>query len=258
MQTKCYGTVPKKKDKTDVMLKDEYLKEYILETVILSRRNLKKMLKKYSMVVFKPNIGGGGRNVGFVFARSKKFKVILGLKNYEFFSFKQLHNFIVNVNTKKQFILQKGVDLLKCNKNPFDIRVEVQKLEDDWQVTGIVAKVAEAKKLVTNRHSGGKGTPLKQVFNTAEISYRNQLEIKNELGALGRKTAVCLNKKYEHLKEIGLDVGIDKNLNLYVLEVNTKPQFGIFKQLEDKTMYNEILKNNKKILSGIECYKRYF
>lgn len=238
------------------MAKDKYLKNFLLETKLLNKTNLKEMINKHGFVVFKPNIGGGGRHVGFVFKTLNYYRVKLNTKTYYFKSLKRLYKFILNLNIKKEFIIQKGVRLKKINNRPFDIRIEVQLVDTKFKVTGIVAKVAPKNKLVTNRHSGGMGTPIKKVLKLAGAKKHQTSKIISKLNTLGYKTAVNLAKKYPNIKELGLDVGLDEHMNIYVLEVNTKPQFGVFKQLKNQKLYNRINKINTQILNNITKFER--
>ena len=47
---------------------------------------------------------------------------------------------------------------------------------------------------------------------------------------------------YPGFKEIGVDIGIDKELKPWVLEVNTAPDPFIFNQLKDKKMFFKVLR----------------
>ena len=41
--------------------------------------------------------------------------------------------------------------------------------------------------------------------------------------------------------EVGLDLGVDKKGNLWIIEVNLAyPSYGLFNRLEDKTFYRKI------------------
>lgn len=232
MNPEYYQTVPRKKDKTDILKHNPYLSRYILDTRLISLKSLTSMLKTYDMVVFKPNIGGGGHYVGFM---EQKENGLIHMRystgNLIFKDISTVYKFIINLTTEKRFILQKGVSLLSFKGRPIDIRIEMQKAYESWDLTGIVAKIASKDKMVTNRHSGGHGIPLKKLIPYFKLSEAEYNEIKGKLFAIGFLSARDLNKKYIGLRELGFDIAIDKNLDLYILEVNTKPQFGIFMQL---------------------------
>ena len=132
----------------------------------------------------------------------------------------------------------------------------MQKVYDEWELIGIVAKIAPKNKMVTNRHSGGHGILLDKLFRKKNISELKYKEIRGLLYAIGHLGARDLSNKFIGLRELGFDIAIDDNLNLSILEVNTKPQFGIFKQLKDQTMFTLINENNKKILDSVSYIKR--
>lgn len=65
------------------------------------------------------------------------------------------------------------------------------------------------------------------------------------LKKLGRVTAEEMFKTYKGIKEIGLDVALDKDLHPWILEVNTNPDPYIFNRLKDKKMYRKVYRYAK-------------
>ena len=52
-----------------------------------------------------------------------------------------------------------------------------------------------------------------------------------------------MQKSYPNLKEIGLDIAIDKSWNIWILEVNTKPALFPFKKFfKDPSIYKQVEK----------------
>jgi|GEM_PF-1797774 len=249
-----YQTIPQKKKKTDFINVDKYLSPFVLDTQICTELSINNMLDSYNFIVFKPNIGGGGKKVGFVSKVENEYQIQLGNKRNSVKSINELYDYIISVSNRKEFILQKGIELLKYNDAPFDIRVEVQKPYDNWIVTGIVGKVASKKRLVTNRHSGGKGVLLEKIlFN---IKRDRLSEIKSLFKFIGLRASRLLNEEYDGLREIGIDIGLNQNYEPFIFEINTKPQYGVFRQAGDKNMLNRIADCNKIIFSSIEYIKR--
>lgn len=257
MNPNYYQTVPRKKDKTDALLCHPFLADFVLDCRHLSTNALESMLQKYDMVVFKPNIGGGGKNVGFMSqSANKRIHIQHKTDKYIFSDINEVYDFIKNLNKKKRFILQEGVKLLTYENKPIDVRVEMQKVYDEWEMSGIVAKVAAEDKMVTNCHVGGRGVLLSEIFQNIGISDSKYQEVNALLITIGFMSARLLNKKYDGLRELGFDIGIDQNFHLYILEINTKPRFGVFKQANDPVMYQRIFENNEIIHGSIDHIKR--
>ncbi|MNO08528.1 hypothetical protein D3C81_2312260 [compost metagenome] len=52
--------------------------------------------------------------------------------------------------------------------------------------------------------------------------------------------AAQLARRFPNLKEIGLDIAIDEQHQIWILEVNTLPALFPFKSLENKDIYKKI------------------
>ncbi|MNP87462.1 hypothetical protein D3C76_1883740 [compost metagenome] len=49
-----------------------------------------------------------------------------------------------------------------------------------------------------------------------------------------------MQKRFPLVAELGLDIGIDENLKLWLIEANTRPQYKLFRDHEDPMLYNRI------------------
>lgn len=96
--------------------------------------------------------------------------------------------------------------------------------EGNWETTGLIGRVAQKGKIVTNYHSGGKLTEMLKI-----------------LRKLGEDTGRFYHKKYPSFRQIGVDVGLDIHMTPWIIEVNTNPDPYIFKHLSDKSMYRKVL-----------------
>lgn len=255
MSTDYYQTVPRRKDKTDVIKAHPLLKQFVLDTRQLSKSALQKMLLTYPSVVFKPTIGGG-KLIGFMTHKQDTVSVQLDTQHHTFSDYGALYTFIKGLNKKKRFILQRGVDLLTLDDRPVDVRVNMQKVTDDWEMSGIVARIAPPNPRENNDQSDGHGVLLREVFSCIGINDIKYEEIRALLVTVGYMSARLLNEVYTGLRELGFDIGIDKQLRLHILEINTKPQFGIFHQVSDPIMAERIEANHKKILESVSGIKR--
>lgn len=228
--------------KTNVMLGDSALGTYIPLTKKLSRLSLKQMLQTYRMVYVKPTFGSMGRGVMRVEQTGDgKYNYQLKGTRKAFLTFSGLYRSLLKDTRGKSYLVQKGVHLLTYENRAYDLRVVVQKSPSGgWEATGTVARVAHPGKVVTNGSQGGTILPAEQVLQPhASPMQRDQLL--SQLDRIGISTMKRLRIKFPQLKEIGLDVAIDKNLRPWILEVNTKPDHCPFAILQDKTMIRRIV-----------------
>ncbi len=155
-------------------------------------------------------------------------------------TFNDLHQALLAYTHKKKYIVQKGIYLLKHHKRRFDIRVMVQKnLRNKWETTGIIGRLSHPERIVTNYHNGGTMISFEKLLSE-HLSPATIAGYKSDLRRLGAEIGRQLSTAYPRLKELGIDVAIDKKLHPWVLEVNTKPHPYVFRMLKDKSVYQKI------------------
>ncbi|MNY76879.1 hypothetical protein D3C86_2166020 [compost metagenome] len=49
-----------------------------------------------------------------------------------------------------------------------------------------------------------------------------------------------MQKRFRLVAELGLDIGIDEDLQLWLIEANTRPQYKLFRDHDDRTLYARI------------------
>ncbi|OCT16795.1 endospore coat-associated protein [Paenibacillus pectinilyticus] len=241
--------VSSKIGKTRAIEAKDDLRKYIPLTKRLTAATLKNMLEKYRMVYVKPNVGMFGNGVIRVEQAGdeavKPYSFQEGVRLQRFKTYKDLYKSLSKVTSKRPYLVQKGIHLLTYKGNRFDLRVMVQQTPGHkWETTGIIGRVAHPRKIVTNFHNGGT---LKSV-DTLLKSYLPPSKRKGYVGQLqtmGVQVAKAINARYKGVKEIGVDVALDKDLNPWILEVNTSPDPYIFRRLSDKRIFAKIKKYAK-------------
>lgn len=234
-------TVGSKWIKTKVLLLNKELRKFVPETRIYSQTNLLHMLIKHKMVYVKPSNGSAGHGVIRV-VKNDKYRFQAGKVAKSFDTFQGLFAALNKAKLNRSYLVQQGIHLLTHQNRIFDTRIMVQKSpKKTWEATGYIGRVAHPKKIVTNFHNSGKPLPLELLLGSY-VHGQKEKDYIHSLRNLGYRIATHYQKSYPGFKEIGVDIGIDKKLKPWVLEVNTAPDPFIFNQLKDKTMFFKVLR----------------
>jgi glutathione synthase/RimK-type ligase-like ATP-grasp enzyme len=229
--------------KTQALASDAAVRVYVPATRTLTAASLEEMLRTYRMVYVKPNIGSFGNGVIRVEWRpnaDKPYQYQLGLQQRSFDTAEELGRSLLAATGHRKYLIQQGIQLLTYRKHRFDIRVMVQRTpHDTWETTGVIGRVADPRKIVTNVHNGGTLKPVETLVGSYLSSERLQQFIR-ELRSLGVKVGRALQRRYPGLKELGIDVAVDQNNRPWILEVNTAPDPYIFRKLRDKSVYRKV------------------
>jgi glutathione synthase/RimK-type ligase-like ATP-grasp enzyme len=237
--------------KTYIMSQDDELSRYLPQTARWHPNVLFKMLKQFGSVYLKPDKGGGGAGIIRVkLTDSHRYEVRYGIRRQVIVGETTLISYLRRrMQPHKRYLIQQGIRLAHVDGRPFDIRVVLQKPRDQWIVMGMAAKVAAKKKIVTNRANGGIAATVPKVLQ-AGFGWRDEHVrlVEHVLSRIALRTAAVLSTRFPGLRVLGLDVGIDVRGNVWIFEVNTRPQFRLFQQT-DPVRYRQIVRNQRQIVA---------
>lgn len=178
-------------------------------------------LERYKMIILKPEIGSFGKQVFFITETDDNQFFIAERGNNQKMSHENLMKFLFNVVGNGHFIVQKYIMTRTRESKPFDIRVHLMKNGlDEWSIVILYPRIGIHFAVISSTGDGGYlgGWPGFIKRNFPECNFA---EIDEEIRSL------CLNiaKTFESLcdervNEIALDIAIDRNLNLYLIELN--------------------------------------
>lgn len=214
----------------EILLTNPWLHLHLPETRPLTTENLAAMVKTYGNVYVKPSNGSLGLGIIRV-TQDKK-----GTLNYVVHRRKRFRSTAENaadfiaktrsVRDDKPYIVQQGINMATYHGSPFDIRIIFQKnRKGEWQIGKKFARVAPRGSSVANLSSGGKAIPskiiMRAVFRKAAL-----IEEKNQqIREVCQQVANTIEKTSQMIYgELGLDLGLDKNGNIWLIEVNSKPR----------------------------------
>lgn len=231
--------------KTDALLSSPELRPYVPETRKFGRPALEEMLHRFGMVYVKPirgTFGLGVIRVEYDAFAAEPYFFQSGERLYRFASFDAMYAALQLAKRPRDYLVQQGIELLRHHGRRFDFRVMVQQTPTGrWESTGTIGRLAHPRKIVTNYHSGGTPLPFETLMKEACARRGIPLaDYRNRLHLLGVHTAQTLELRFPGLKEIGIDVAVDRDMKPWILEVNTKPDPYIFLHLPDRGVYRRI------------------
>ncbi|MCR8845221.1 YheC/YheD family protein [Paenibacillus sp. SC116] len=238
--------VPSKWVKTAVLVRNKRVRRAIPQTMLYRASTLDKLLRRHGMVYVKPDHGQQGRGVMRVQQNNSKgtsFSVQRGDRIHSRLTWRQLVRELRPYTRNHVHVVQQGVDLLRYNGRILDIRAVTQVDRSwKWHFTGMVARIAQPRKAVTNGSQGADITPVPFVITRNGRSIETYNRIEAEIRQLCLLSARVLSRKYPFLQELGFDIGLDQKLRPWIIEVNTKPDVKPFSKISDHTMYYRILR----------------
>ncbi|MDQ6421874.1 YheC/YheD family protein [Paenibacillus sp. LHD-117] len=229
--------------KTKVLLRSPRMHAYIPHTKRYGKESLYRMLQDYEMVYVKPisgTYGDGVIRVERLNDPAEGYRYQIDTTSRTVSSFEALYQALQRYASRKGYIVQKGIDMLKHRNRRFDLRVMVQKnLNNKWETSGIIGRLAHPRKIITNYHSGGTLMALEKLMSDHQAAAETNA-LKANIRKLGVRIGKQLEAAYPGLKELGVDVALDTKFHPWILEVNTKPHPYVFNKLADKTMHRRV------------------
>jgi glutathione synthase/RimK-type ligase-like ATP-grasp enzyme len=232
------------------MIRSPLVRKHHPLTRRLNQESLTDMLKKHRTVFIKPDKGSGGHGIIRVRKKAKDvFEVRKGTRRI-LVSRKNLMGYIRKVTRpSSSYLVQQGIQLARYRGRPFDFRIYMQKPKKSWIISGKVTRVAASGHFLTNYHQGAKPVTVPKVLKRALKNDKKAASIIKQINQLSLATARVLDARFPGLRELGIDIAMDKKGKLWVLEANTSPGFTTFRLLSKKNMYYRILRNRRYIYS---------
>lgn len=237
-------------------------KKYIPATFQLSSpEELEIILRRYPILYLKPIRGKAGKGIMRIDRKSINLKPIYRLTYQDQRRTRQsLHTStqtlwmkIENYKKTEDYIMQQGIDIVKHNERPYDLRVLIQKTgRGRWKVTGVGARLAGDTSITTHVPRGGSiEDPEKLLIQSFGPSRGVQLLKQTKRAALF--LARHIERKSGHtLGEMSMDLGIDTAGNAWFFEANSKPMKFDEPHIRDQSLkriirYCFYLNKNKRV-----------
>lgn len=226
-----------------IMKGNKILSVQVPETQILTEKTFLKAFDKYTQFIVKPDFGRFGNNIIQVSKVGENlFEIHNECDKLTIEGREETFQYIKEKFLSKRYLLQQKIKLASIDDCIFDLRVMVQRRKGSskWKVTGKLAKVAKKGYIITNE--------IKEILIVEEAIQNSSLKESPLLGLIAEIDRVALlaairfGNIFTRSRRIGFDIGVDEKGKIWVIEANFLPIISFFEFLEDKSIYQEIIK----------------
>ena len=206
----------------------EFIDNLIPTENVLYAEQFFKFIDKHQKVVFKPSFGCQGDDVYYIQKIGNIYEILLNeCKNS--MNINEATQFVDNKIKTQDFIIQPYINSRTKLGYPYDIRLHAQKgFNGEWVTVKIYPRVSLTNNIVCNIHKGGY-TADPDIFFKREFGdcYDDLMgKIKNfTLNLAMHLDRIQMELYQEELDELGIDIGLDDNMEIRIYEINWRPGY---------------------------------
>lgn len=196
---------------------------------------IREMLEKHRFVYLKPSGGSLGIGIYRLTYHPKRGYFARFRKNGKnaLYRFNQFSGLMKLLNARsgrlRNYVVQQGIRLIELDHCPIDFRFHLHKNgHNQWVVAGIGAKKAGKGSVTTHVKNGGQVMTPEQVMDRVFGSKADAILQNAKQTAIKLAEAIESNSRHL-LGELGFDIGIDQDEQIWMFEANSKPGRSIFK-----------------------------
>ncbi|WP_335872047.1 YheC/YheD family endospore coat-associated protein [Bacillus sp. 2205SS5-2] len=228
-----YG-LPDKWKTQQALQKNPVIAPYLIPTErVTTADEVISFLQIHPLSVLKPVDGAGGhgvygltldtQNITIIYTRDmKSSQRTLPLPSFT--------KWINNLLKKHDFIVQKKIQSLSKNNEPFDIRIFLQKEEKGkWISRGAGIRCGKEGSLLTNLHAGAELVSIKDWKQKQKHLLWDF--IMSEIREVIAKLPSTLEETFAPLFEVGLDILIGEDSSIWICDINSKPGRTLIEKL---------------------------
>ncbi|MDG5786385.1 YheC/YheD family protein [Evansella sp. AB-P1] len=202
---------------------NHFIKEFLPPTELLKKSTLQTFLNQYGEIIIKPIFGSNGIGI-YVIERKRGdlFSIYCGKRKQHHLirgEIETLHQYLIENVISSNYLIQPMLSL-KVGEQPFDLRTILHKTSSQkWIVVGNGFRIGNNRSFISNLHGGGIVSP------SMKISKKYMESVKKTVKQLLHVIPYHLNNYHHPLFELGIDLGIDLDGNVWILEINSKPGY---------------------------------
>jgi UDP-N-acetylmuramoyl-tripeptide--D-alanyl-D-alanine ligase len=209
------------------LLEAKEFSNYLIPSEIVKRVDtFHKFITSFQRVVFKPIDGRKGQGILFISKIENRYEVRVGAES-AIYTKQQLDALLNEKFAAGTYIIQPYIQSVTKSGLVYDFRLHIQKNgEGKWTITTIYPRIAPKGSIIANINSGGYTNYLdpflQQEFEDEAFNIRRMLE-HFSLALASHLDELQMVQHGEVIDEIGIDVGLDENLKIWMYEVNWRP-----------------------------------
>lgn len=198
------------------------LRKHLPYSKAYTKNNMISMINKYHSLYIKPQRGSVGSGIMRIVRLSGDRWSIRSSRGAQTLSKMATLNKVHRYVGHRLYMIQEGISLSTYQGRPYDIRVSVQRAQGgNWQVTGMVGKIARRGSHVTNVARGGSVKRCDVLFRSGHLPVT---ATHARVSSVSLRIANYLGRRLNRLADIGLDMGISKAGKIYFIEMNCRDQ----------------------------------
>ncbi|MCA0755766.1 YheC/YheD family protein [Paenibacillus sp. N4] len=231
---KCFNRVTQiDKWKIYQELRNSDLEQYVPETSVYHPDRFRELLQEEKPFILKPCYGFHGKKVYMVEKTEHHlFKIYEDTFTplYASYNANGFFQEIAQLVANKKFVIQRMINFARVDDSVVDFRILVQKEATGcWKVTKGVSRVAPYNFYITNRSENIHD--IDEVLEALSRPSSDKKSLYQKISLLSIRIAQLLDERIGLLGEIGLDLAIDEDGEIWIIEVNGKPQKSIYWKL---------------------------
>jgi glutathione synthase/RimK-type ligase-like ATP-grasp enzyme len=237
---KFNSAIGSKYDTFNILFKNSILKQHLPHTIVYNTyTDIINMLNIYKEIYLKPAHGTQGKGIIKISKNINNYSVKIIGHNYICKSTNGLKSIIKNkliIINKKKYIIQQGIHLYKRKNKIIDFRLLLQKNKNmRWGITALLARISKDNGITTNLSLGGSVADGKKIINKIAVSLnKNKDSLIQQLNDTALLAAITLESHNGIYGELGIDLGLDENGDIWIIEINPRPGRKSLKILNDE------------------------
>ena len=178
-----------------------------------------RQLNEYKKVIVKPTRGSFAMGVHYIEKLNNFDYLVIHKDNERNINEFELNQYMRNLIKKGEWVIQKFIETRTKENYPFDIRVHLMKDQsNDWSFVNIYPRVGYHFATIASTGLGGYigniNGFIKRHFDSSDI-------LISRIKELSLIIASNFEEFYSHkISELGVDLAVDKNMNIFIIEVN--------------------------------------
>ncbi|ADU29712.1 YheC/YheD family protein [Evansella cellulosilytica] len=229
-------------DTFSYLFEEPILRPYLPETKHLTSKDvLYDLLEKYKSSYLKPFWGKEGSGIIKVLKNEGTYFLTYphdqGWLTKKVTADEELFTILKERVNKRPYLIQQTIDINKLDDAPIDFRILcIKDINGYWQACSAVGRIGKKDTIVSNLSQGGVQKKIVSILSNW-MNEDDALQTERFLHELAVEAAYAIdNRAGGVFGELGFDFIIDKNNQVWVLEVNIKPSKGDSLQIDNHVL----------------------